>query len=288
MREILPSVFHWTASHEPFAARVSSYSIEPAGVVLDPTVPDEGLDALPGRPRQVVLSNGQHDRDAQRFADAFGIPIRASRPAAERLGASLEAQTFDDHDEVGPGLPAIHIGKLSPDEGAFHVAVAVAEGAIAFADGLIRYGAALGFVPDEALGAHPDRVREGLKDSLRGLLTRDFDHLEGHPVPKLPRVDVATGSLGQGLPIGVGLALAGRRLDRLPYRVWVLCGDSEMAEGSMWEAFEHAGFERLDNLTAIVDVNRLGQRGETMHGWDLDAYSARAHMRAGAWRAAVG
>ena len=89
-------------------------------------------------------------------------------------------------------------------------------------------------------------------------------------------MDVATGSLGQGLPIGVGIALAGKRLDRLPYRVWVLCGDSEMAEGSMWEAFEHAGYYELDNLIAIIDVNRLGQRGETMHGWDLDAYARRA------------
>jgi transketolase len=101
--------------------------------------------------------------------------------------------------------------------------------------------------------------------------------LEGHPVPVLlPWVDVATGSLGQGLPYGVGMALAGKRLDRLPYRIWVLCGDSEMAEGSMWEAFEHAWHEKLDNLIAIIDVNRLGQRGETMHGWDLDSYAKRA------------
>jgi transketolase len=107
--------------------------------------------------------------------------------------------------------------------------------------------------------------------------------IEGHPTPVLPWVDVATGSLGQGLPIGVGVALAGKRLDKLPYRVWVLCGDSEMAEGSMWEAFEAAGFNGLDNLTAIIDVNRLGQRGQTMHGWDLEAYAVRA--RAFGWHA---
>ncbi|HEY7013788.1 MAG TPA: transketolase [Streptosporangiaceae bacterium] len=99
--------------------------------------------------------------------------------------------------------------------------------------------------------------------------------LEGHPTPRLPWVDVATGSLGLGLPAGVGLALAGRHLEHLPYRVWVLCGDSELAEGSMWEAFEHAGYEHLDNLTAIIDVNRLGQRGETRHGWDTSAYARR-------------
>src|SRR5512132_4071590 len=100
--------------------------------------------------------------------------------------------------------------------------------------------------------------------------------LEGHPTPAIPWVDVATGSLGQGLPIGVGVALAGKYLDRLPYRVWVLCGDSEMAEGSMWEAFQHASFYRLDNLIAILDMNRLGQRGETDLGWDSAAYAARA------------
>jgi transketolase len=99
--------------------------------------------------------------------------------------------------------------------------------------------------------------------------------LEGHPTPAIPWVDVATGSLGQGLPIAVGVALAGKYLDKLPYRVWVLCGDSEMAEGSCWEAFDKAGNYGLDNLTVMVDVNRLGQRGETEFGWDLEVYRRR-------------
>jgi transketolase len=100
--------------------------------------------------------------------------------------------------------------------------------------------------------------------------------LQGHPTPQIPWVDVATGSLGQGLPIGVGVALAGKYLDKLPYRVWVLCGDSEMAEGSMWEAFQHASYYKLDNLIAILDMNRLGQTRETMDGWNGDHYVARA------------
>jgi Transketolase, thiamine diphosphate binding domain len=106
---------------------------------------------------------------------------------------------------------------------------------------------------------------------------RLHSRLEGHPTPRIPPTDVATGSLGQGLPIGVGVAMAAARLDRLPYRVWVLCGDSEMAEGSMWEAFQHASWEGLDNIVAIVDVNRLGQTSETMLGWDLEAYANPVH-----------
>ncbi len=100
--------------------------------------------------------------------------------------------------------------------------------------------------------------------------------MQGHPTPEIPWVDVATGSLGQGLPIAVGIALAGSRLEAADFRVWVLCGDSELAEGSMWEAFEHAGQARLGNLIAIVDVNRLGQRGPTMHEWDTSSLAIRA------------
>lgn len=109
--------------------------------------------------------------------------------------------------------------------------------------------------------------------------------LQGHPTPVLPWVDVATGSLGQGLPIGVGVALAGKYLDKLPYHIWVLLGDSEMAEGSIWEAFDHASHYKLDNMVGILDCNRLGQRGETELGWNTQAYAARA--KAFGWNAIV-
>ncbi len=120
------------------------------------------------------------------------------------------------------------------------------------------------------------------------LTLRKFgSRLEGHPKPLqsaenrgaargLPWVDVATGSLGQGLPIGIGMALSGKRVDLLPFHVWVLLGDSEMAEGSIWEAFDKAGHYQLNNVIAILDMNRLGQRGPTDLGWDAPTYAARA------------
>jgi transketolase len=117
----------------------------------------------------------------------------------------------------------------------------------------------------------------GAIDDEELLTFREFgSRLQGHPTPEIPWVDVATGSLGQGLPIAVGIALAAAKLEGSELRVWTLCGDSELAEGSMWEAFEHAGYNRLDNLIAIVDVNRLGQRGPTMHEWDTSKLAARA------------
>jgi transketolase len=117
----------------------------------------------------------------------------------------------------------------------------------------------------------------GAIDDAELLSFREFgSRMQGHPTPELPWVDVATGSLGQGLPISVGIALAASRLEGSDLRVWVLCGDSELAEGSMWEAFEHAGYAELTNLIAVVDVNRLGQRGPTMHEWDTSSLAARA------------
>ncbi|HEX6819504.1 MAG TPA: transketolase [Ktedonobacterales bacterium] len=115
-----------------------------------------------------------------------------------------------------------------------------------------------------------------IKDEEMMTLRKEGSRIEGHPVPVLPWVDVATGSLGQGLPIGVGIGLAGKYLDKLPYHMWVLMGDSEMAEGSIYEAMELGGYYKLNNLIGILDMNRLGQRGQTMLGWDAPVYAARA------------
>jgi transketolase len=126
----------------------------------------------------------------------------------------------------------------------------------------------------------------GAIDDAELLTFRKFgSRLEGHPTPILPWVDVATGSLGQGLPIGVGVALAGKRLLKAPFHVWVLVGDSESAEGSIWEAFDLAGHEGLENVTAILDINRLGQRGPTELEWDTESYATR--VRAFGWDAVV-
>ena len=115
-----------------------------------------------------------------------------------------------------------------------------------------------------------------------GLLRRLESDLEGHPTPRLPFIDVATGSLGQGLSVGVGLALGARKLGS-DARVFVLLGDGETAEGSVWEAAQMAGHEHLANLVALVDVNRLGQSGPTMLEHDLRAYQRR--FAAFGWRA---
>ncbi|WP_335935527.1 transketolase [Streptomyces sp. PTD5-9] len=113
------------------------------------------------------------------------------------------------------------------------------------------------------------------EEELMTTYRRAGARLQGHPTPVLPWVDAATGSLGQGIAYGVGIALAGRDLEREPYRVWVLCGDSETTEGSVWEALDKAGRHRLANFVAIIDVNRLGQRGPTELGWDTEAYARR-------------
>ncbi|MBI2085738.1 transketolase [Candidatus Daviesbacteria bacterium] len=102
--------------------------------------------------------------------------------------------------------------------------------------------------------------------------------LEGHPTMEFPFTEAPTGSLGQGLSIGLGMALSAKYIDKLPFKTFVLLGDSEMAEGSVWEAIQIAAHYKLDNLIGILDVNRLGQRGETMYGHDIKAYEKRVSV----------
>lgn len=132
-----------------------------------------------------------------------------------------------------------------------------------------------------ALWAAAGAVSEEELLSLRQFGSR----LEGHPSMTFPFTEVATGSLGQGLSVGVGMALNAKYLDKLLYRTYVLLGDSEMAEGSVWEALQIAAHYKLDNLVGILDVNRLGQRGQTMYGSDLKAYEKR--VSAFGWRTIV-
>ncbi|MBI4035458.1 transketolase [Candidatus Daviesbacteria bacterium] len=99
--------------------------------------------------------------------------------------------------------------------------------------------------------------------------------LEGHPTMLFPFTEAPTGSLGQGLSIGLGMALSAKYLDKLPFKTYVLLGDSEMAEGSVWEAIQLAAHYQLDNLIGILDVNRLGQRGQTMYGHNIKDYEKR-------------
>jgi hypothetical protein len=184
MQEILPGLFHWTTFHEGIGANVSSYYARPAEVIIDPRVPDEGPGVFSelGAPQQVVLTTGLHTRHAKQLAEELGIPIRAPLQARERLGDELDFEPYNDADEIAPGVTAIEIDVLCPDEYALHVDVA--EGALAIADGITNYGS-LGFFPDDLLGAHPDRVKHGLKNAFRAQLQRDFDHLlfaHGDPV----------------------------------------------------------------------------------------------------------
>lgn len=177
MREILPGVLHWTTHHEGIGAPVSSYFVERAGVLIDPRVPEGGLEELRDRaaPQQIVLTIGLHARHAQEIAEAFGCPVRAPREVRDRRGEDFDFEPFTDGDEVAPGVTAIGVTALAPDEVVLHLDVE--GGALAFGDALMHYGDTLAYVPDNLLGDDPEGVKAGLTEALRGLLTRDFDHL---------------------------------------------------------------------------------------------------------------
>jgi hypothetical protein len=185
MRELGAGVLHWTAFRREIGTDVSSYYLEPAGTLVDPMVPDEGFAAFDGRerPRQVVLTTGLHTRHAARFAAEFGIPIRVSPEGAQRIGDRLDVELYRDGEELAPGVRALKVGVLCPDEYALHAALG--DGALSLADALGHYGGRPDFFDDELLGDDPAAVKDGLRERLRALLDLDFDTLlfaHGDPI----------------------------------------------------------------------------------------------------------
>jgi hypothetical protein len=179
VQEIAPGIFHWTAYRASIGMRVSSYYVEPAGVLLDPMLPDGGLEAFEGmsRPQQALLSTRHHYRDCDRFVERFGVTVVASSPGLHEFeGSDRRVEGFEFGDEVAPGVVAVGTDAISPDDTTFHIAHG--GGALAFGDGLVRPpGGPLGFVPDGLMGDDPESVKDGLRAAFRGLLERDFDHL---------------------------------------------------------------------------------------------------------------
>lgn len=175
MQEILPGVWHWTAFHEGIRQPVSSHYVEAAGTLIDPMVPEEGVEWFNDRerpPERVLLSNRHH----YRHSDRFGLPVLCvSEGLHEFEGTDRVVEGFDFGDEPAPGIRALDVGAICPDDTA--LLIAAGEGALLFADGLIRMGDRLAFVPDFLMGDDPEAVKMGLRESLERLLDQPFDHL---------------------------------------------------------------------------------------------------------------
>jgi hypothetical protein len=179
IREVLPGVWHWTAIHPKIRVPVDSYYIEPARVVLDPMVAREGLEWFEGRetPSSVVLTNRHHLRHSERYAAAFGCPIRCSVAGLHEFERGPKVEGFAFGEELAPGITAHQLGAICPDDTALHIRTDDG-GALAFADGLTRpRGGGLSFVPGFLMGDDPSAVRAGLRKALHGLLDLDFDNL---------------------------------------------------------------------------------------------------------------
>ncbi len=176
MREVLPGVFHWTAEHPRIHIEVSSHWVPDSGALIDPLLPpDEGMDAFRERPPdRILLSNRHHLRHAERFAEELGCVIECSKPGLHEFEGGAIVEGFDFGAEVAPGIEALEVGVICPDETALLIRDARA---LLIADGIINYGGEMNFVPDDLLGDHPEEVKAGLREAYARLLDHDFDNL---------------------------------------------------------------------------------------------------------------
>lgn len=190
IREVLPGVFHWTAVHPAIRIEVSCHYVEPARMLLDPLVPEEGLAWFErrGPPRHVLLTNRLHSRETARFVEAFGCEVWCNEAGRDHFGEEgeireLRVRGFAPGELLPGGIESLEVGVLCPDETAFRVPGS--ESALVVADGVVRNAdGPLTFVPDPLLGDDPEAVKRGLGRAYRRLLSLDFDHLllaHGHP-----------------------------------------------------------------------------------------------------------
>jgi hypothetical protein len=183
MEEILPGIWHWTATHPSTGSEVSSYWVRPSRVVIDALLPDEGIDAFADEPpERVLLSNRHHLRHAELLAEELDCAILCSRPGLHEFVNGPGVEGFDFGDEVVPGIEAIEIGAICPDESALLIRE---PRALSIADGIRHYDGEMGFFSDGLLGDDPEGVKAGLRRSYAGILDRDFDSLlfaHGDPI----------------------------------------------------------------------------------------------------------
>jgi hypothetical protein len=183
MEEVLPGVWRWTARHPRIGVEVSSHWVPEAGAVIDPMLPADGIEAFAGSPPdRVLLSNRHHLRHAERFAAEHACTIHCSELGLHEFEGGPEVHGFAFGEEVAPGIEALEVGAICPDESALLIRRAEA---LVIADGIVSYGGEMRFVPDDLLGDDPEGVKGGLRQAYSRLLDREFDNLlfaHGEPV----------------------------------------------------------------------------------------------------------
>ena len=175
IEEILPGLHHWTQVHPRIRARVHSHYHETSGSVIDPLVPDEGIEWFDGRSvRRVVLSNRHHLRHAELFAERFACPILAHEAGLHEFAGGPEVVGFAFGDGLADGLAALEMDAICPEDTV--LAIRAGEGALLFADAVVNHGG-LGFVSDSLIGDDPEGVKRRVRERAAALSKRDFDHL---------------------------------------------------------------------------------------------------------------